>query len=199
MSFKPSFLEGMSPPSVGAVLKAFAASVVELGIGIMFFSIYSESVQFLNNTYLTDLPIIGLAFESIAPDANASHLVCALLAAFSVMTPLFIWSQVFEHEILDNAQEWFSHPQNKVIAGLCGFIMVLVVGMECVSLYTLIAHQSVSAGGGFIQADQSGVMAWLADNKGMAVGVSLMIAVINITLALFCVQAFRALKPAQEV
>ncbi len=41
-------------------------------------------------------------------------------------------------------------------------------------------------------------MAFLAENKGLAIGVSAVIAVINIILALFTTRAFRSLKASQE-
>jgi len=48
----------------------------------------------------------------------------ALLAAFLVVTPLFLWAEIFRQKIFDDPQEWFSHPQNQIIAVFAGFILL---------------------------------------------------------------------------
>ncbi|MEW8693319.1 MAG: hypothetical protein AB2535_19970, partial [Candidatus Thiodiazotropha endolucinida] len=107
--------------------------------------------------------------------------------------PIFIWSEIYRQKILDNPQEWFSHPQNQIIATFAGLILFLVIGLEVINLYTLVARE-IMPGGFVAQTDQSGVMAFLAENKGLAIGVSAVIAVINIILALFTTRAFHSLK-----
>ena len=49
-----------------------------------------------------------------------------------------------------------------------------------------------------IRTDDSGLMAYLAQNKGMAIGISAVIAVINIVLALFTTRSIRSLKSTEE-
>ena len=152
----------------------------------------------MNETFLSDLPIIGGIFFRIDPDANASHIISILLATFSVGTPLFIWSEIFRQNILDNPREWISQPQNQIITGFAGLVLFLVIGLEVVNLYTLVAKEAsliVYPG----QSQNDGLMSYLAQNKGMAIAISAVIAVINIILALFTTRAFIHLKSHEEV
>ena len=194
---KPSPFEGMKPPSFSAIASIGFFIALEASMWIMFFSVYTETIGLMNETLLSELPVIGAAFSAIDPDANASHIISMLLATFSVGTPIFIWSEVFRQKILDNPQEWFSYPQNQIIASFAGLILVLVLGLEVVNLYTLVARETMPSG--FVpQTQESGVMAFLAENKGLAIGVSAVIAIINIVLALFTARIFSNHKSAQE-
>ncbi len=194
---KPSPFEGISPPSFSVVMKVIFCVGLELAMFTMFFAIYTETIGLMDETYLSELPLIGSAFSMMDADANASHIISALLATFSVATPIVLWGEIHRQNILQDPQEWFSHPQNQVLAGLSVLVLALVIGLECVNLYTLIAQQN--AGYVFV-ADTSdqGLMAYLAQNKGLAVGVSLIMALINILLALFTTRALRSLKFSQE-
>lgn len=190
---KPSSLEGMQPPSFSAIATIMFFLVLEAAMWTMFYAVYTETIGLMNETYLSELPVIGAIFAPLDPDANASHIISMLLATFSVGTPLFIWAEIFRQNILDDPQEWFSHPQNQVVATLAGLILILVIGLEVTNLYTLVARESMP--GGFVeQTDQGGLMTFLAENKGLAIGVSVVIAVINIILALFTTRAARSLK-----
>jgi len=193
---KPSPLES-SPigfSSIGAVIFCI---VLEAAMFTMFFALYVETIGLMNGTLLSELPVIGPVFEMLDPDANASHIIAALLSAFSVATPLFIWGEIFQQKIFDDPQEWFAHPQNQIIAVFAALILALVIGLELVNLYTLIAKNATPSG--FIQkAPESGLMAYLAENRGMGVFISAIIAVINIVLALFSTRAIRNLKSIEE-
>jgi len=194
---KPSPFEGMRPTSFSAIASTGFFVALEVSMWIMFYSVYTETIGLMNETYLSELPVIGAAFSAIDPDANASHIISMLLATFSVGTPIFIWSEIFRQKILDDPQEWFSYPQNKITASFSGLILVLVIGLETVNLYTLVARESMPSG--FVaQTQESGVMAYLADNKGLAIGVSAVIAIINIVLALFTTRSFSSHKSNQE-
>lgn len=194
---QPSIFESFRPPSFAAMAVFGFFVTLDGGMWTMFYAVYTETIGLMNETYLSELPVIGPAFDAIDPDANASHIISMLLATFSVGTPIFIWAEVYRQKILDDPQEWFSHPQNQIIATFAGLILILVIGLEVVNLYTLVARE-IAPSGFEIQTEQSGVMAFLAENKGLAIGVSAVIAVINIVLAMFTTRAFRNLKSPQE-
>ena len=194
---KASPFDGMRPPSFAAIATTLFYLVLEGSMWTMFYAVYTETIGLMNETYLSELPVIGYAFSAIDPDANASHIISMLLSTFSVGTPIFIWSEVYRQKILNDPQEWFSHPQNQIIAAFTGMILILVIGLEVINLYTLVARE-IMPSGFVVQTEQSGVMAFLAENKGLAIGVSAVIAVINIVLALFTTRAFRNLKSTQE-
>lgn len=194
---KPSPFEGMSAPSFASVAAVIFTVALEAMMFTMFVSVYTETIGLMSDTYLSELPVIGGVFAALDPEANASHIISILLATFSVATPIFIWSEIFRQKILDDPQEWFSHPQNQIIASVTGAILFLVIGLEVVNLYTLVARETMPSGF-VVQTDTSGLMAYLAQNKGMAIGISAVIAVINIVLALFTTRAIRRLKSTEE-
>lgn len=194
---KPSPFENIRPPGISAMVTTAFFLGLEVAMWTMFYAVYTETIGLMDETYLSELPVIGVAFTNIDPDANASHIISMLLATFSVGTPLFIWSEIYRQKILHDPQEWFSHPQNQIIATIAAFILVLVIGLEVINLYTLVVREAMPSG--FVpQTQDSGVMAFLAENKGLAIGVSAVIAVINIILALFTTRAFHSLKTPQE-
>lgn len=193
---KPTPFDGVKAVSASGVAKILFAVSLEAAMFIMFYALYTETVGLMNETYLTELPVIGSLFGMLDPDANASHIISMLLATFSVATPIFIWAEVHRQNILDDPQEWFSHPQNQILASVAGLVLIMVVGLEVVNLYTLVAKEG--AQGGFIVQQESGVMEFLAQNKGLAIGVSAVIAVINIILALFTTRAFQSLNSEEK-
>jgi len=194
---KPSPFEGMSAPSFTSMLTVLFAIALESAMFVMFFAVYTETIGLMSDNYLSELPVIGGAFAALDPDANASHIISFLLAVFSVATPIFIWSEIFRQKILDDPQDWLAQPSNQIIASFTGLILFLVIGLEVVNLYTLVARETMPSGFE-VQTQQSGLMSYLAQNKGMAIGISAVIAVINIVLALFTVRAIRSLKSNQE-
>ena len=195
---KPSPFENLQTPKFSSIITTLFFLGLEISMWIMFFAVYSESIGLMDETYLSDLPIIGAAFMQIDPDANASHIISILLATFSVGTPLFIWAEIFRQKILDNPREWISHPQNQIIAGLAALVLLLVISLEIVNFYTLIAKEALPTG--FIAQEQGkDLMGYLAENKGMAIAISIVIAVINIILALFTTRTIKTLKSSQEV
>lgn len=191
----PSPFEGVQPPSFSSIVTVFFCIALESAMFIMFYAVYTETIGLMNETYLSELPVIGALFSAIDPDANASHIISMLLATFSVGTPVFIWSEIFRQKILDDPQEWFSHPQNQIIATFAGLVLILVIGLEVVNLYTLVVRETASP---FPGTQEDSVMSFLAQNKGLAIGVSAVIAVINIILALFTTRAFQSLKSNEE-
>jgi len=189
---KPSSFAG-GRPRFSVVVGVIFCVGLEAAMFVMFYAVYTETIGLMNETFLSELPVIGGLFSYADPDANASHIIALLLATFSVAVPLGIWGEIFRQKILENPQEWFSFPQNQIIAVICALVLALVMGLEVINLYTLIARESMPSG--FVQeVNSSGMMAYLAQNKGMAIGVSAVIAVINIVLALLTTRAIRSLK-----
>ncbi len=193
---KPSPFEGISTPSFSSILVVLFCLILESGMFTMLYAVYTETIGLMSDTYLSELPVIGAAFGALDRDANASHIISMLLASFSVGTPVFIWSEIFRQNIVDDPQDWFSHPQNQIIAVFAGLILFLVIGLEVINLYTLVAREAMPSG--FVQSQDNGLMGYLAQNKGMAIAISAVVAVINIVIALFTTRAIRSLKSIQE-
>lgn len=194
--FKPSPFD-FQPPSFAVIAMGIFCAVMEVAMGTTLTSVYAESIGLMSQAYLSELPIIGAAFAALDPDVTTNDLIALLLAVFSLGTPIFLWSSIFSQKILDDPQEWISHPNNKVIAVLAGFLVLLVVALEATALYTLISRDVVGVQTAFVaQQPNSGLMKFLSQNKGMGIGVSLIVVVINLVLALLTVRTFRSFKSA---
>lgn len=193
---KPSPFDNVQTPKLSRLLAIPFFIGLEMSMGLMLFAVYSQTIGLMDEAYLSELPIIGAVFMQIDPDANASHIVAILLATFSVGTPIFIWAEIFRQNIFDNPREWISHPQNQIIASTAALVLLLVVSLECVNLYSLIAKEELEIGFG-VQTQSDDLMTFLAENKGMAIATSIVIALINIILALFTARAFNLLKNSE--
>lgn len=198
MKMKPSPFD-FQPPSFAKMAVMGLCLLLELAMGIMLMSVYSESIGLMSQSYLSELPIIGSVFMAIDPDATTNDLISMLLAVFSLGTPIFLWSAILNQKILDDPQDWLSYPNNRVVAILAGLVVALVIALECVALYTLISREVAPAPEIFIQQDQaSGLMAFLSENKGMGIAVSIVIVMINFVLAFLTVRTVHSFK-SQEV
>ena len=198
MKMKPSPFD-LQPPSFAKMAVMGLCILLELSMGIMLMSVYSESIGLMSQSYLSELPIIGSVFMAIDPDATTNDLISLLLAVFSLGTPIFLWSAILNQKILDDPQNWLSYPNNRVVAILAGLIVALVIALECVSLYTLISREAISVNSVFVSQPQaSGLMAFLSKNKGMGIAVSIVIVMINFVLAFLTVRTFHSFK-SQEV
>lgn len=195
MKMKPSPF--VQPPSFAKLAVMGLCLLLELSMGVMLMSVYSESIGLMSQNYLSEAPIIGSVFMAIDPDATTNDLISLLLAVFSLGTPIFLWSAILNQKILDDPQDWLSYQNNRVVAILAGLVVALVIALECVSLYTLISrdaaamHESVI----YVQPSQtSGLMSFLSENKGMGIAVSIVIVIINFVLAFLTVRTVHSFK-----
>ena len=171
MKMKPSPFD-FQPPSFAKMAVMGLCLLLELSMGIMLMSVYSESIGLMTDSYLGDLPLIGSVFMAVDPDATTNDLISLLLAVFSLGTPLFLWSAILNQKILDDPQDWLSYQNNRVVAILAGCVVALVIALECVSLYTLISRDAAAMHEIILAPppQTSGLMAFLSENKGMGVG-----------------------------
>lgn len=199
MSFNSHFFERASFSLASTIVIIAVCLGLEGALLVMFASIYNEVIQITNHQPLSELAIIGGIFTAIDPDANANDLITFLLATFSVATPIAIWSYILTNGIFSTSQDWFSHKPNRIIAGVAIFIVLILFGLEATALYTMIAKQDVQITSVFTQVEPaSDLMAYLAENKAFAIGVSAVLAIVNLVLALLTTIAFRSLKASQE-
>ena len=82
-------------------------------------------------------------------------------------------------------RDWLSYPNNRVVAILAGLVVALVIALECVSLYTLISRDAAAMHEIILAPppQTSGLMSFLSENKGMGVGVALVMCFVNFALA----------------
>jgi len=178
----------------GAYACVFAALAGEGLLLTTLFTTYSHSLHFLNTVFVADLPVVG-ALRFIDPDLSMSHLICLLLAVFSIAVPIFILHLIKQEKLFQNFSEWSSYPGNKVLMALLGFLFLLVVGIEITAFYSMIASKTQAASGGFIIAPPpSGFEAYLQDNTLLGVLISVVVVTVNCVLAYASVWAFDNLK-----
>ena len=163
----------------------------------IFVVIYSK-IGILNEVYIEDTPIIGSIISTISPDATAGHLIAGVLALFSVVIPVTIFMEAFEHRVFDNPQQWLSERNNQVILTLVCVVIFLIIFLETASLYTAIAKEAIPTE---VFSDEEQVetfMTFLAQNKGYAICVSAVLAVINLAMSFFTAYTFHSLKHTGE-
>jgi len=164
-------------------------TAIELILFCLLYAILSENIAGLSDFYISELPIIGSLFEIIAPEATPSHITAALLSFMIVAVPLYIWSYVLKEEIIQNHEEWFSKPENQIIACVAGGVLLLVASIEGLNLFTLIAKQSAGTDV-FVQAQVNEFMSILADNKALAIACSASLTILNILIGLITANSF---------
>lgn len=193
--FKPSPFD-FRPPGFGPLAAALFSGGAELTLWATYFLIFSETIN-LGGAYITALPF-GSLFEGIAPDANVSDLVCVLLATFSIIVPLFIWSEILDKKIFLNPREFFSYPQHRILAGIALSLLVAAIAIECIALFSLLQKAGTPAPGFVVQGQIEGMIGWLSENRSYSFAISFGLALINLTLSFFAASSFKKLTASQE-
>lgn len=180
----------------GAAVGLLLVGALEACMGIMLYGAYSETMGMMSDVYLCDLPAIGGIFCSLDDEMTVSHLLAFLLAVFSIVVPMGIWSEVIKQRIYEDPQSWLTKPTNRAYAIIALALYALVFALETVNLYTLIARESI--GGPFATNDTNALMSFLADNQGLGIFVAALVAVVNTVLALLTVRAAYTLKETMK-
>jgi hypothetical protein len=184
-----------APPQLTTFFWFLAALVLELAMLTLFYATYSETMGMMSDVYLCDLPGAGMFFCEFDDEMTVSHLLSFLLAVFSIIVPIAIWSQVLGQKIFDDLGGWLSNPANRVWTIIALAVYGLVFLLETVNLYMLIARASVQ-GPFALPGAASPMTTLLAQNKGLGVFVAVMIATVNAVLAFVAVSAARNVKRA---
>jgi ABC-type uncharacterized transport system permease subunit len=175
-----------------AVFAVILCFILEFTLFAIFYGVYSETIALLSDVFLSELPLVGPAFAIIDDEITVAHLIAMMLAFVSCYTPIYIWSIIIRQQIHLNPQAWLAEPGNQIIAAAAGFVFVLVFAVEAVNLYTLIARESGTSV--FATGQSSDLMRYLAANKGLAIFVSVLVAVINAIIGFFAAHALHGLK-----
>ncbi|CTQ55627.1 hypothetical protein LP7551_04170 [Roseibium album] len=187
---QPPFLPSGSP--IPAAIGLFAALTIEAMMLLLLYGTYTETMGMMSDVYLCDLPGAGGVFCMIDEEMTVSHLLAFLLAVFSILVPMALWSEVLSREIYLDPKSWLSNPTNKIYAIIALALYALVFTLETVNLYTLIAQEV--AEGPFKTHDANPLMAFLAQNQGLGVFVAGTVAIVNTVLGLLAVRAAHTLK-----
>ena len=191
----PDPSEGAPPGFAGSFVLLMGAGALKFGSFMLFYAIFSKTLGLMPGQYLCDLPGPGAIFCELAPDMALGDLLAMMVALFSTLTPIVIWNAAIEHDALRDPGAWLADPANKVWAIICGSVYGLIVILETVNLFTLVASE-LAPGPFTTPVQNSPLMNLLAENMILAVFVSLMIAVINAALAFIAVKAAHNLKHA---
>ncbi len=177
-------------------LLAFMGGCLELAMGTLFYGIYTDTIGLMSNVYLSELPGIGQLFGLIDEEMTVSHLLAAMLAFFSCAVPIYIWSVILNEKIYEEPRAWLSKPLNQIKAGFMLFIFILVFALEVTNLYTLIAQHKNA--GPLPTGDDGEMLSYLADNAGLGIFVSALVAIINTVIAMLTVKAIHSFKSSWE-
>lgn len=187
-----SYTGGPSPLKLIFVL-AFCF-IAEALLFSVFFTVYTETIGLMSDVYLSELPIIGGIFGLIDENMNVGHLLAFTLALFSCGVPIYIAKTIIEDRIYENPQEWLSKPLNRITAIVMLFVFLIIFALETVNLMTLIIRQGASYS--FVQDELKGLQKILAENKGLALLCSFLIALMNTLIAFFTAKTAHNLKQA---
>lgn len=185
------------PPDPKAIAFVCFAIALEAAMLITMYGVYAETMGGVSGHFLCELPLLGRIFCLIDEDMSVSHLLALLLAVFSIGVPIAIWSYVIENKIHLDPQAWIAQPTNKVYAFLAGALYGLVLLLEVVNLYTLIAQASVG-GFGMASGTASALTQFLAENQGLGVFVAVLFAVVNTVVALMTVIAMNTINDMRK-
>ena len=183
-------------PSVSTIFKVGTPTLLKFLMFCLFIVIYSE-VGILDELYLEEIPVIGGLFGFLSEDSTAGHLIAVTLSLFSVLIPLTIFMQAFEHRAFDDPQDFFSERKHQVVLALACFLMVLIIGMEALSLHTTIIKHTHANTSLVSKGPDHSLMGLLAANKSHAIFISLFIAVINLSLSFYTAFIYHSLKQSK--
>lgn len=182
-----------SPP-YGGMAALGGCLLLEFFMWVMFYGVYMDTIGILSDVYLSELAAIGPLFAFIDDEMTVSHLMAAMLAFFSCATPIYIWNIILANGIHKYPQDWLSKPINQIYAALMASLFLLVFAVEVVNLYTLIAQSENT--GPLYTGKSSALMSYLAQNKGLGIFVSILLAIINAVIALITAKVAHQLKTA---
>lgn len=183
-------------PSPTAIILFVGAVVCEFAMFCLFYAVYAETMGLMSDVYMCDIPVVGNLFCAVDDEMAVGHLLSLLLAGFSVGVPIAIFSTILKQKVLDDPQGWISKPTNRVVAIIWAAAYGIVFLLETVNLYTLIAQNTI--GGPFQSVDTNALMGFLANNQGLGVFVSVLIAIVNGGLAFMTAWAARRLKSPEN-
>lgn len=175
---------------------AFMGICLELMMGTLFYGIYTDTIGVMSDVFLSELPGIGPLFSMVDEQMTVSHLLAAMLAFFSCAVPIYAWSIVLNEAVYENPRMWLAKPLNQLRAGFMFFIIVLVFVLEVTNLYTLIAQHNNT--GPLPTGQESEMISLLAENTGLGIFVSALVAIINAVIALLTVKAMNSFKSNWE-
>ncbi|PJB70252.1 MAG: hypothetical protein CO093_08555 [Alphaproteobacteria bacterium CG_4_9_14_3_um_filter_47_13] len=192
-------LDYLSPQGGGTPFKYLSAFIgcliLEFLVWVLFYGVYTDTIGILSDVYLSELAGIGFIFSLIDDEMTVSHLLAGILAFFSCATPIYIWNTILQNNIHHDPQAWLSKPLNQIYAVLAAFLFILVFAVEVVNLYTLIA-QSENTSPFYNTGTTSAFMGYLAQNKGLGIFVSFLMAIINAVIALITAKTAHQFKQA---
>lgn len=184
-------------PSASTIFKVAVPSLLKLMMFSLFVVVYSQ-VGILEDLYLEDIPVVSELSAFMGEEATAGNLIAVILSLFSVLIPLTIFMQAFEHRVFDDPQAFFSERKHQVILALACFLMALIVCMETVSLHTTIIKHTLGSIILVPKGPDHSLMGLLAANKSYAIFISLFIAVINLSLSFYTAFIYHSLKQSER-
>lgn len=153
------------PPSFTSTVSALLSAAGELILWSSYYLIFSEVID-LGGAYLSQLPLLGMIFDG--GDSDVSDLLCILLASYSTLVPLVIWSEFLDKKVYLSPREYFSEPLHRVIWGIYLFLLFAAIAIECFALFELV-QKSTETRSGFVDKGQlDGMIGWLSEHHSFA-------------------------------
>ena len=189
-----------SPPRPSPPFKLVALAVtcvvMEIILGLILFAGYTQTLSelFGSSLYLSELPFIGRVFY-YTPNATPGHLICGLLALYSVGLPLTMFHLIERHKVFDDFRDWISHPAHQVLTAFFAILCAIVIALEVTTILSIMAPAQTSV---FVpDAPATGLEAVAQDNPAMGLIAAMILIIINGCLAYFSAKTFHSLSSHQ--
>lgn len=180
---------GAPPPADGpdwvAIGKGLVAICFEVGLIVLHYTVYSETLSIMPGTFLEDIAGIGFLFGGT--DLRVNHLVAGALAVVTVATPVVAFYLLLKHRVFSEPGGFLAHVPNRIYLAVLALFWALIVATE---LYNVVALIDGYVNNPFRGGAEAAAMREVAD---YALLVAAVVAIVNAAVALFTANLWHAI------
>ena len=161
-------------------LIAIAAAIALLDVSMIgaHFIIYSHSMSFMPGGYIADIP--GFSWLFAESEAQVSHVVAAVTAVASVVTPVAGFYYVAKERIVPESGAYFSFVPNRVTFGVLATFWLIMIGLEIVNVMVLVDLYFDDP-----LRRQDGIFGALEHSKSLSLLFAIVVTAVNQAIGLF--------------
>ena len=131
---------GGPPPSNGldwvAIVKVVLVLTCEMGLTVLHYAVYSETLSIMPGEYVGDIPGLGFLFGGT--ELRVNHLVAAALAVVTVATPVVAFYLLLKHRVFSEPGGFLAHVPHRVYLGVLALFWAIILATELSNVVALI-------------------------------------------------------------
>ncbi|MCA9805378.1 MAG: hypothetical protein KC777_25585 [Cyanobacteria bacterium HKST-UBA02] len=166
-----------SGPDWSTITKVIIATLIELGLFVLHYTVYAETLSVMPGEYLADIP--GLEWLFTGTDLQVNHMVAGSLALVTVATPVVGFYLLLKNRVFSQPGAFFGHMPNRVYVAILALFWAIVVATELSNVLALIESYVSNP---FIGGEEAETLRTLAD---YALLVATVVSLVNAAVALF--------------